>query len=69
MFNIKDKQMRHRSLIGAYVLITVGTYFLLLKQGWVPNIGYLLAEWWPLILIIVGVGMIVRQRSRRWPKG
>jgi len=57
--------MRSNSLVGAYVLIAVGTYFLLHKQGWIPGIGPLVAEWWPVILIIVGVGMIIERRGGR----
>ena len=56
--------MQSNSLVGAYVLIALGTYFLLQKQGWLPNIGPLLAEWWPVVLIIIGLTMIVRRRSR-----
>ncbi|QOW19466.1 hypothetical protein INQ41_12800 [Lysobacter ciconiae] len=56
--------MRSNSLTGAYVLIAVGTYFLLQKQGWLPNIRPLVTEWWPAVLIVIGVGMIVQRRSR-----
>ena len=56
--------MQSNSLVGAYVLIALGTYFLLQKLGWMPNIGPLLAEWWPVILIVIGLTMIVRRRSR-----
>lgn len=55
--------MRSNSLVGAYVLIVLGAYFLLQKQGWLPNIGPLLSEWWPVILIVIGVTMLVRRRS------
>ncbi|MGV8940327.1 MAG: LiaF transmembrane domain-containing protein [Lysobacter sp.] len=56
--------MRSNSLVGAYVLIALGAYFLLQKQGWLPNLGPLLSEWWPVILIVIGVTMLVRRRSR-----
>lgn len=56
--------MRSNSLVGAVALIATGTYFLLQKQGWMPNLGPLLAEWWPVILIVIGVAMLVRGRSR-----
>ncbi|KIQ95954.1 MULTISPECIES: DUF5668 domain-containing protein [Lysobacter] len=56
--------MRSNSLTGAYVLIAVGTYFLLQKQGWLPNIRPLVSEWWPAVLIVIGVVMIVQRRSR-----
>jgi hypothetical protein len=54
--------MLFRSRTGALILIVVGTAFLLSNLGWIPRIGPLLHQWWPLILIIVGVLMLV-QRS------
>ncbi len=57
--------MRSNSLTGAYILIALGTYFLLRKQGWLPDIGPLLSEWWPVVLIVIGVAMIVQRLARR----
>jgi hypothetical protein len=54
--------MLHRSRTGAVVLIVVGTLFLLSNLGLIPQVGPLLRQWWPLILIIAGVLMFV-QRS------
>jgi hypothetical protein len=54
--------MLFRSRTGALVLIIVGTLFLLSNLGWIPQLGPLLRQWWPLILIIVGIVMLV-QRS------
>ena len=51
-----------RSRTGALILIVVGALFLLSNLGWIPQIGPLLRQWWPLILIIVGILMLV-QRS------
>lgn len=56
--------MRSNSLTGAYVLIALGTYFLLRKQGWLPDLGPLVSDWWPVILIAIGVAMIVRRQPR-----
>jgi len=56
--------MRSRSNIGAYILIALGTYFLLSKLGWIPSLGPLIAEWWPVILIIIGVSMLMRRSDR-----
>ena len=53
--------MRTRSLVPAVVLIGVGIIFLLSNFGLLPRIGPLLAQWWPLILIVVGIGMLVRR--------
>jgi hypothetical protein len=54
--------MLFRSRMAALILIIVGSVFLVSNLGWIPRIGPLLHEWWPLILIIVGVLMLV-QRS------
>ena len=51
-----------RSRTGAIILIIVGTLFLLSNLGVVPQLGPLLRQWWPLILIVIGVIMLV-QRS------
>jgi hypothetical protein len=53
--------MLFRSRIGALILIIVGTLFLLSNLGWIPRIGPFLHQWWPLILIIVGLLMLVRR--------
>ncbi|MGH9554690.1 MAG: LiaI-LiaF-like domain-containing protein, partial [Terriglobales bacterium] len=49
--------MRHRSRIGAYILILIGVLFLLVNLGVLPiaELRQLLAQWWPLILIAIGV--------------
>ena len=54
--------MAFRSRTGALVLIIAGTLFLLSNLGLIPQLGPLLRQWWPLILIVVGVVMLV-QRS------
>ena len=53
--------MRTRSNIGPYILIGLGSYFLLTKLGWMPSLGPLIAEWWPVILIIIGVSMLLKR--------
>ncbi len=55
--------MRNRSSFGAYVLIGLGIYFLLSKLDLIPNLIPLMFDWWPVILIVIGVSMLVR-RSR-----
>ena len=54
--------MLFRSRTGALVLIIVGTLFLLSNLGVIPQLGPLLRQWWPLVLIVVGV-LILVQRS------
>ena len=50
--------MNLRSRTGAIVLIIVGTLFLLVNLGVVPQLGPLLRQWWPLILIAIGIIML-----------
>jgi hypothetical protein len=46
------------------VLILVGGIFLLVNLGVLPvaELKVLLAQWWPLILILVGIWMLGRPR-------
>ena len=53
--------MRSRSKFGAIVLIVLGVLFLLSNLGWIPRLGPLFAQWWPVILIIVGVSLLVQR--------
>jgi hypothetical protein len=50
-----------KALIGAVILIVLGVLFLLANLGLVPQLGSLIAKWWPLILIAVGVSMLLRR--------
>ena len=56
--------MRTRSMFGAVVLIAVGVIFLLINLGILPvaELRALLAQWWPLILIVLGVWLLIRPR-------
>lgn len=54
--------MKSKSGIGALVLIVLGVLFLLANLGWIPHLGPLVARWWPLILIAVGVSLLLRRR-------
>jgi hypothetical protein len=40
---------------------------LLSNLGWLPPIRLLIAQWWPIILIIVGVLLLIRHSSRPKP--
>lgn len=57
--------MHSRSRTGAFILILIGVIFLLINLGVLPvrELKALLAQWWPLILILVGVAMLVRPRN------
>jgi hypothetical protein len=43
------------------ILIVLGVLFLMSNFGWMPRLGPLLAQWWPVILIVVGVAMLVQR--------
>jgi hypothetical protein len=53
--------MRSGSKIGALILIVLGVLFLLGNLGLIPRLGPLLAQWWPVILILVGVVLLVQK--------
>jgi hypothetical protein len=53
--------MLFRSRTGAVLLIIVGALLLLANLGWIPQLGPLLRQWWPLILIVIGVLMLVNR--------
>ena len=50
-----------RPVFAAVILILVGVLFLLSNLGLIPRLGPLLHQWWPLILIVVGVGLLFRR--------
>jgi len=55
--------MKSKSRIAAYILIGLGIIFLLSNLGWLPPFRTLMAQWWPLILIIVGILLLIRRSS------
>lgn len=57
-----EHDMRGRNLIAPLILIVLGSLFLLQNLGLMPHLGPLLARWWPVILIVVGVSMLLRRR-------
>lgn len=52
---------RGRAPTAAIILIVLGTLFLLGNLGLIPRLGPLFAQWWPLILIIVGASLLWRR--------
>lgn len=50
--------------IGAVILILLGIVFLLINLDIAPavEVKKLLAQWWPLLLIVVGVVVMMRPR-------
>jgi lipopolysaccharide export LptBFGC system permease protein LptF len=55
--------VRSGSKVFAIVLIVVGAILLGQKQGLVPDLGPLFHAWWPLLLILAGIVMLVRKRG------
>jgi hypothetical protein len=53
-----------RSSLAAWVLIAVGSFFLLSNLGVVPHVWPLLRKWWPLALIIAGIVMLLERRGK-----
>ena len=53
--------MLFRSRAGALILIGLGVLFLASNLGWIPRLGPILHQWWPLILILIGVLLLVRR--------
>ncbi len=55
---------RRRSVIGPLMLITIGVLFLLANLGYLPfTFWEVAARFWPLILILVGLEIIIGRRS------
>jgi hypothetical protein len=53
-----------RSNFLALVLIVLGALFLLSNFGMLPQVGPLFRQWWPVILIIAGVYLLVNRRGK-----
>jgi len=53
--------MLFRSRVGAYVLVALGCLLLASNLGYLPRLGPLFHQWWPLILVIIGVAMLLRR--------
>ena len=56
--------MRNRSNTGALILILIGAIFLLINLGVLPvaELKALLAQWWTLVLIVVGAWLLAGPR-------
>jgi Domain of unknown function (DUF5668) len=55
---------RARTLEGPYVLIAIGILLLLWNFGYIPR-GW--GDWWPVVLIIIGVAAIVIRAQQTAP--
>jgi len=56
-----DNPMRIQSYVCALILIAVGCLLLASNFGYLPRLGPLVHQWWPLILVIIGASMLFRR--------
>jgi len=55
--------MNRQGLAGPVVLILIGSFFLLRKWVDIPPIWEILSDWWPLILIVIGVLQLMQRAT------
>jgi len=55
--------MKCKSGIGAYILIVLVAVFLMANFGLLPH--PLMKQWWPLILVLVGILSLIRRREAK----
>lgn len=54
-----------RNVVPALILIVVGAILLLNNLGYTSvSLGRLISTWWPAILVVVGVSMLVGASKR-----
>jgi lia operon protein LiaF len=51
-----------RPSVPGILLIVIGILFLLRNFGFNLHLGELFATWWPLALVALGVGMLLKPR-------
>ena len=62
-FNQPKEQSRdNRSLWGGLILVTMGVLFLL--DNYIPRFNF--SDYWPLIIIGVGVGLLINAKKRNY---
>ncbi len=55
----QHSRREHPGLIGGLVLITLGLLFL--ADNFIPEVRF--GDFWPLILIVIGAGMLWRMKK------
>jgi lia operon protein LiaF len=58
---------RNHTSIGGIILVGLGILFLLDTLD-IASFGHLIATWWPLILVIIGINILMRQREEKREK-
>jgi hypothetical protein len=51
--------------VSGIILIVIGILFLMRNFGFNLHLGELFATWWPLVLVLLGVSMLFKNRSPR----
>jgi hypothetical protein len=57
--------VKRESLAGPLILICIGSFFLLRKWVDIPPLWRLVSDWWPLILVAIGVWQLVDRTAGR----
>ncbi|MBP8909675.1 MAG: DUF5668 domain-containing protein [Xanthomonadales bacterium] len=51
------------NIASALILIALGLFFLARNLGWIDGTLWgLVATWWPVILVAVGIGMLFKRK-------
>lgn len=53
--------MLFRSRVAAIILIVAGALLLASNLGYLPRLAPLFHQWWPLILVVIGMLMLARR--------
>ncbi|HLP17095.1 MAG TPA: cell wall-active antibiotics response protein LiaF [Bacteroidota bacterium] len=55
---------RNQISYGGIILVVIGVMFLLDTLN-IANFGHMVSMWWPLILILVGINIVMRQKREQ----
>lgn len=54
-----------KNIVVGLILIVLGGVFLANNLGYTNlSLGRLISTWWPAILIVLGIGMLLRDRGK-----
>ena len=62
MANERRRHRHYAGMLGPIILIVVGGVFLLERTGVITR--QLLSQWWPLLLIFIGVWLLLARYHR-----
>lgn len=52
-----------KASMSGIILIVIGILFLMRNFGFSLHLGELFATWWPLLLVVLGISMLFKNRS------